>query len=73
MSGTKLGARKAALINVTRHGFDFYKNIGAKGGRNGHTGGMCTNRKVASIGGKKGGTVSRRTGSKNVGVKHKRS
>ena len=65
MSGTKLGGRKAALTNIAKYGFDFYKNIGAKGGRNGHTGGFASNRELASICGKKGGSVSRRTGIKN--------
>lgn len=62
MSGTKAGGKKAALTNIARHGFDFYKEIGAKGGRNGHTGGFASNPELARIAGKKGGTKSRRTG-----------
>ena len=42
MSGTKAGGFKAKLTNLERHGKDFYKNIGKKGGQNGHTGGFKT-------------------------------
>lgn len=71
MSGTKAGGRKAAATNKLRHGDDFYKNIGAKGGRNGHTGGFYANRELASIAGKIGGRISRRTDVKNgEGRKH---
>jgi len=37
MAGNKQGGMKAAMTNKMRHGPDFYKEIGAKGGRNGHT------------------------------------
>ena len=37
MSGTKAGGMKAAKTNLERHGADFYKRIGQKGGQNGHT------------------------------------
>lgn len=60
MAGTKLGGRRAAISNKTRHGDDFYKRIGAKGGKNGHTGGFYANRELARIAGAKGGTLSRR-------------
>ena len=39
--------------------------IGAKGGRNGHTGGFASNPALARIAGAKGGKKSRRTGVKN--------
>lgn len=39
---------------------EFMAKIGAKGGRNGHTGGFFANRELASSAGKKGGRVSRR-------------
>lgn len=65
MAGTKLGGRKAALTNIARHGFDFYKKIGAEGGRKGHTGGFYGNPELAKRAGKIGGKVSRRTGVKN--------
>lgn len=65
MSGTIEGGRKAAKKNFERYGKDFYKRIGAKGGRNGHTGGFAANPALARIAGAKGGKKSRRTGIKN--------
>jgi len=41
------------------NGEDFYKNIGAIGGSNGHTGGFC-DRELARRAGAKGGAISRR-------------
>ena len=35
-------------------------SIGSKGGRNGNTGGFAADRELASIAGKKGGSVSKR-------------
>lgn len=32
MSGNKEGGKKASITNKLRHGEDFYKNIGRKGG-----------------------------------------
>lgn len=60
MAGTKVGGIKARATNYERHGNDFYKRIGAIGGRNGHTGGFAANRELARIAGKKGGSISRR-------------
>lgn len=60
MAGTKAGGVKAAATNKTRHGKDFYANIGAKGGKNGHTGGFAANRELARAAGAKGGRISRR-------------
>lgn len=60
MAGTKDGGVKAAATNKTRHGSDFYAKIGAKGGRNGHTGGFAANRELARLAGAKGGRISRR-------------
>lgn len=65
MPGNKAGGIKAAATNKARHGEDFYARIGARGGRNGHTGGFAANRELARIAGKKGGTKSRRTGVPN--------
>ena len=65
MSGTIEGGRKASKTNIERHGEDFYKRIGAKGGRNGHTGGFAANRELARIAGAKGGRISRRNGVRN--------
>lgn len=60
MPGTPAGAKKAAATNKAKHGADFYKRIGAIGGRNGNTGGFATNPELASIAGAKGGRISRR-------------
>ena len=60
MAGTKAGGMKAAATNKVKHGENFYKIIGAKGGRNGHTGGFAANPALAKIAGAKGGKKSRR-------------
>lgn len=65
MSGTRRGGIKAAKTNYERHGKDFYRNIGAKGGRNGHTGGFAANPELARTAGAKGGRISRRGPAKN--------
>jgi general stress protein YciG len=59
MAGTRKGGLKAAQKNVTRDP-DFYAKIGAKGGRNGRTGGFAANPELARIAGAKGGRISRR-------------
>lgn len=61
MAGTKHGGKLAAKTNKTKYGSDFYAKIGAKGGRNGRTGGFYANRELARKAGKKGGSISRRT------------
>lgn len=60
MSGTKIGGMKAAATNKEKYGKDFYKINGAKGGRNGHTGGFAYNPAIAKVAGSKGGQHSRR-------------
>lgn len=65
MSGTKAGGMKAAATNKARHGDGFYARIGAKGGRNGHTGGFAANPELARLAGRKGGSISRRGPAKN--------
>lgn len=60
MPGTKAGGQKAAATNIERHGKNFYREIGAKGGRNGHTGGFAANPELAKIAGAKGGRISKR-------------
>ena len=64
MAGTTEGGKLAAETNKAKHGADFYKRIGSKGGKIGRTGGFYANRELASIAGKKGGTISRRPYSK---------
>lgn len=66
MAGTKAGGRKAAATNKKRYGSDFYARIGAKGGRNGNTGGFAANPELAKIAGAKGGRISRRGPAKKV-------
>lgn len=61
MAGTKIGGMKAAATNKAKHGADFYAKIGAKGGKNGHTGGFAANPELARIAGARGGRISRRT------------
>ena len=60
MSGTKAGGIKAYRTNIERQGKDFYKIIGAKGGRNGHTGGFASNPELARRAGAIGGRISKR-------------
>ena len=60
MSGTKIGGLKAAITNKEKHGKDFYKLIGSKGGQNGHTGGFFADRELARRAGRIGGLKSRR-------------
>lgn len=65
MPGTKAGGMKAAKMNKELYGDDFYRRIGSKGGRNGHTGGFAANPALARVAGAKGGRISRRTGVAN--------
>ena len=60
MAGNKTGGLKAAKKNLERDP-DFYKKIGAKGGRNGHTGGFASDHERARLAGAKGGKRSKRT------------
>lgn len=59
MAGTKAGGKLAAQKNLAKDP-DFYAKIGAKGGRNGHTGGFAANPALARVAGAKGGRISRR-------------
>lgn len=60
MSGTKVGGLKASRTNKERHGEDFYKIMGAKGGKATGYKGFATNHDLAVEAGRKGGTISRR-------------
>lgn len=60
MPGTPKGGKKAATTNIAKYGPDFYREIGRKGGRNGHTGGFAANPILAKIAGAKGGRISKR-------------
>ena len=59
MAGTIEGGKAAAATNKARDE-DFYKKIGAIGGKNGRTGGFFANRELARVAGAKGGRISRR-------------
>lgn len=72
MAGTREGGLKARARNLAKDP-NFYKKIGAKGGRNGKTGGFAsdmvgedglTGRQRAKIAGAKGGKISRRGAAK---------
>ena len=60
MSGTKAGGIKTRETMYQRHGKDFYREIGRKGGQNGHTGGFASNPELARKAGAKGGRISKR-------------
>lgn len=55
MAGTREGGLKAAKANKERHGADFYKRLGQRGGAAGHTGGFAGNSELARELGRKGG------------------
>ena len=59
MAGTRAGGLKAAQKNLQKDP-NFYAKIGAKGGRNSHTGGFAANPELARIAGAKGGRTSKR-------------
>lgn len=59
MAGTKAGGQKAAAKNLAKDP-NFYAKIGAKGGKNGRTGGFAANPELARLAGAKGGRISRR-------------
>lgn len=60
MAGSINGGKKAAATNKEKYGDNFYRTIGAIGGKKGHTGGFYANRELTSEVGRKGGLVSRR-------------
>ena len=60
MAGTHAGGLKARETVYIMHGKDFYKEIGRKGGQNGHTGGFASNPELARKAGAKGGRISKR-------------
>ena len=68
MAGTITGGKSAAQINKAKHGEDFYKRIGAIGGKKGKTGGFAYAKahyseddpRHPTNSGAKGGRISRR-------------
>ena len=59
MAGTVVGGKKAAQTNKERYDENFYKRIGALGGKKSRGGGFAANRELARIAGRRGG-MSRR-------------
>jgi len=59
MAGTIEGGRKAAQANLAKNP-NFYREIGARGGANGRTGGFYGNSERARAAGAKGGAISKR-------------
>ncbi len=51
---------KKGATNKAKYGSDFYRRIGAIGGKNGTTSGFYANRELAREAGKKGGRISKR-------------
>ena len=77
-SGTKEGkiaSEKWKHTMLKKYGKDGLRRrmqeIGAKGGRNGHTGGFAADRELARVAGAKGGRISKRDGAKNWYEKNK--
>lgn len=75
MSGPAAGGAKAAEKNRAKHGPDFYKRIGALGGRAGKTGKFAfakvgpdgmTGRQRALVAGAVGGRLSKRPSKKGA-------
>lgn len=64
MAQSQAGGYKAARTNKIRYGDDFYRRIGAMGGRKSRGGGFAANHELASKAGRIGGTISRRGKSK---------
>ena len=59
MSATRAGGLKARDKNLAKDP-DFYKKIGALGGKKGHTGGFYADRELARRAGAIGGRISKR-------------
>ncbi len=59
MAGTIEGGRKAAATNKSKHGDDFYKSIGGKGGKAKVPKGFAVTG-LAAEAGRKGGKISKR-------------
>lgn len=75
MSGTVKGGKKASIINKQKHGEDFYKRIGQKGGKKSCNKGFASSKvgldgltglERAKLAGRKGGLRSKRGKSRKV-------
>ena len=63
---TPEGALKARQTMKLKYGDNYYAVIGAKGGKNGNTGGFYKNPEAARKAGAKGGRISRRRKSESL-------
>ena len=61
MSGSKIGGLKAAKTNKKRYGKNYYKKMGAVGGKISRGGGFAADPELAREAGRRGGLISRRT------------
>lgn len=71
MPGTAIGGQHAATTNKAKYGDDFYKRIGANGGKASGTGGFSYLKRTGQLekiqaAGRKGGHISRR----GPGIRH---
>lgn len=75
MSGTVKGGKKASITNKQKHGEDFYKRIGRKGGKKSCNGGFASNKvgldgltglERSKLAGRKGGLHSKRGKTRKV-------
>lgn len=64
MSGTKAGGAKARATMYKNHGKDYYKRIGALGGKHCGMKGFALNPELARKAGEKGGRTSKRGNAK---------
>lgn len=60
MAGTKEGGAKARATMYEKHGKDFYRKIGAIGGKHCGMKGFALNPELARKAGAKGGKISKR-------------
>ncbi len=60
MAGTKAGGQNTRQTILERYGEDYFKKIGAIGGKKSRGGGFAANRELASRAGAIGGRKSRR-------------
>lgn len=60
MAGTITGGKAAAATNKLKHGEDFYKKIGAEGGKNGKGHAFGHGKVDPAVAGRVGGSISKR-------------
>lgn len=59
MAGNRAGGLRAAETVKAKFGENYFREIGRRGGKAGHTGGFCGNHELAVRAGRKGGKISR--------------